>query len=181
MPIDKEMHLCVKGIENVFSLANALGITLIDSEDAPIETYKDWDKNFLDIDINSFNQYKNILKDAWLEAINEKGWSIESVRNNNFYMLDTEYGKREATPFQLILQYDRWEVGDAPEEVTLGINLSSRYFPCFLDMDDPHGALGSVVDIFNFVDDINIAKSKIIKHIPQFSDGAKPMLRDIFY
>jgi type II secretory pathway component PulL len=181
MPADKEIHLCVVGPNNVFSLANALQVPLIHEEDEVVTDVNNWDQNTLEEEWDS-PAVKSVgarLEQAWLEAVAEKGWTIAG-RDGDYYILDTPWGKRQAHPFSMCLQFDPFEIGDRAEDVTYGVGLSSRYFPRFLDMADAHGTLGSAIDFDELSDDIALAREKILKHVPEL-EGAKTVFRDIFY
>ena len=112
-----------------------------------------------------------------------KGWTaIQSVNkhlSDGYFDVTTEYGTKTAAPWGLALQFDPHEVGEGPEHVTLGVDLSSRYFPTFIDMKNSHGTLDGI-DFDVMYHDIQIAKEEILKLVPELAD-AKVIIRDIFY
>ena len=181
--MDKEIHFSVVGPKNIFALANSLELELFNSDgcDITLQDFLNDPDNGIEIGDKNLPELSEKTKESWLNAIAKKGWPV-SLRTigSGYYIIDSEFGKRESSPWSFDIQFDPHEVGDRPEDATMGINLSSRYFPTFLDMHNMHGTLGSIIDFEALHKDIEIAKEEIIKLIPEMAD-AKIVTRDIWY
>ena len=179
MPMDKEIHLAVVGPQAVFALAETLGGTMVDAEERAIGQHAFIDDPLRGLGMETPEVLDAKARAAWEDAIARKGWRIVAPDGNGV-RLETEFGPRTAYPWALYVQFDPEEVGDHPCDATLGVNLSARYFPVFLDMAHEHGTLGSVIDLDALRADIEIAREAILAQIPELSE-ARVIVRDIFY
>ncbi len=88
---------------------------------------------------------------------------------------------RQAQPFNLGLYYDPDECGDSKEDAVFGISLITRYYPCFLDLDKPHGGSGDVVKLDKAtLAKIEIARAAIVTVLPQW-DHAEIIVKELHY
>lgn len=86
-----------------------------------------------------------------------------------------------AQPFGLGFYYDPDEIGDRIEDAIFGISLITRYYPCFLDLDKPHGGSGDVIRFNKETNQkIEIARTAIIKYFPQWAE-AEAIVKELFY
>jgi hypothetical protein len=186
MPYDKELHFGFVGPEKCFDFAERIKAKIVDYKDKPTTVSKFRQKKYT-INIDYDDTIKLKLRTAFTNSISSLGWKIGTILNSTLSS-DTDYigvispwGDRAASVWRLKCQYDPHECGETPEELTFGVNLSSRYFPSIIDIIDEHGTLGSVFilnkDLF---DKIEICKQELIKEIPELYN-AEIYLREIFY
>ena len=119
-------------------------------------------------------KHKGLLRRAFDAACAEMGWKIVSVTKSGDIELEIAPGKQwEFAPFDFDREWDT-EAGFELPDLTIGVALSSRYFPRFLDYDDPHGALPNPLNL----DDkelgrmVGIAKKHIIAEEPWLADAS---------
>ena len=180
MSHDTEVHLAIKGTRNIVELTNSLGLEILGNYNRKVS-----DKDFIADPScycglgGTYNGIDKKIIKAWKNSIKRKGWKALLHEDERFFVINTEFGNREAKPWSLYICYDPWEVGDWPEDATISINLSSRYFPCFIDMKNDCGGLYSL-DLTEIMSNVIIAQEEIVKVVPEFSI-LKPILRDKFY
>ena len=125
--------------------------------------------------IDEINQQ---LQTIHLQALRDMGFEIREIKPkkkrsllDDYVHAKTPLGMREFAPFTLELFYDPDEMGEEPEQATLAISISGRYFPTFADWRDPHGTLWPLVFNDELRGVMEIAKRHIIKVLPQFRDA----------
>ena len=104
-----------------------------------------------DAELSEFQYLKLETIDEKFRAIHHQccldmGWTPlkkkkPRFKNDDYPIYETSKGPREFAPFRLELFYDPGEMGEDPEHAILGVALSGRYFPTFLDWKDPHGGV----------------------------------------
>lgn len=122
----------------------------------------------------------NKVNRAWRKSLTDAGLKIagqdpEEDDDSSRLLVKTPDGNRTMGSFTLELNYDPNEIGHEPEDATIGISLSSRYFPTFLDYKDPHGTL-TVLDL----DLLQIARNNIEAEFPIFKQ-ANVLIVEKFY
>lgn len=187
MPYDRELHFGYVGPNKVFEFADRIGVPMSDRESLAItlESFRANPNDGADFDTNRFDA---ALRRAFIGTLDALGWEHGDIIVNGVTKHDKKYigvkspwGIREAGIWRLHSQFDPYEMGDTPEQLTIGVNLSSRYFPSIIDMEDPHGTLGSVFKLNKeLFDRVEICKRELIKEIPELHD-AEVFLRDKFY
>lgn len=187
MPIGNEIHFGFVGVEDTLKAAHALG--MITSE--KLVEYQSNQKKFLDV-VNFGGEkeiqlvpdrYDTLLMDVYENTLTRLGWTFSKpIQNGRYYLVESPYGERTAVPFGMNFLYDPDEAGDYPEDVSLGVSLSSRYFPTLLDMESTHGGLSNSIIMNTESPIIETAKVEILYAFPQFR-VLKPQvfLRTIFY
>lgn len=179
MPSDIEIHLGAVGPEAVDKLVNALGLQLTDDDGnnlSAVDLRNDPDL-WLELDDTPL---LGAIKAAYEAVVSRMGWTITSHDADGYYQLDTPYGPRKTSGFGLSLQYDQDEIGDEPDDLSLGINLSSRYYPAVIDMKNAHGTLNGAFYLEDHAKAIQICKEELLKQLPAL-DGTKTFIRNIFY
>lgn len=179
MPLDKEIHFGFIGSAAIVNAAAALGIRLYDEETGtPLTaTTLTAPSGWIELDTKPID---TLIEEAYEAIASRLGWSLVMKTANNHYIYNTPKGERETVSFNLHIQFDTNEVGDEDEDITMGLNLSARYYPTVLDGENVHGGLGPTIDIEALMPTIAICKEEIIKRLPAFQD-AKIIIRDIFY
>ena len=129
-----------------------------------------------------------LVEQAFYNTLGALGWSYVKVKNKynpSKYdlVVDSPWGKRDARPWHCYVIYDPSEMGEDPQHLSLGINLSSRYFPGILDMKSTHGTIYENI-VFDTNNDLwkraEVCKQEIIKLIPEMHDG-EFYIREIWY
>lgn len=126
---------------------------------------------------------KHMATTSHRAAMAGMGWTIKGMTKEPHptFIVETPFGLREAFPWSIQLQYDVDEMGDDYSTITLGIHLSARYFPCFLDMESEHGTLANTIAFTGeTMRRIAVARSAILVDMPAFSD-AYILVREIHY
>lgn len=130
---------------------------------------------------NVNNDIDKILKTAHHDACVVAGWTVheddELYESDSQVAVDTDVGRREMYPFVLEVFYDPHEIGDLPKHAKVGVAISGRYQPTFLDYQDENGTLMDVPIDLNLV---MIARDAIAAHLPIFKD-AKLMIVEKHY
>ena len=205
MPIGAEVHLEI----DLFNFENALECLCIkcDEQDV-IGEYKEanrlndgklldwWDDSFFNSKCLCEINFK--LMEAWKESFIDFTDIFSCRKHNSGIMKDfyeatiTKDGvtiKRDSiSPFNLEM------CGDSSDEIgnqwsidfALGIALSSRYSPTYLDWAEEHGGGHGISDVFkpdnaHIKSGIEIARRNIEKKIPEFKDKLELVHRLIFY
>ena len=115
------------------------------SEDGPRETWPD--------EFYAYSRRKDVrepLVQAWLGAVKEMGWGIATPakgKARTYFNVNTVAGKDEFSPFSLDKQFGGEMEFDFPH-VPIGVPLSGRYFPVFLD----HKSSGCLSNPLNLED-----------------------------
>jgi hypothetical protein len=125
------------------------------------------------------------LKEAWLAAVKELGWPTPVPKrgkgNEGYFTIHVEGGKRDFTAFSLYRQIGGEMEFDFPD-VPIGVPLSSRYFPTFLDWRDPSGTLPNPLVIWTpeMARMIDVATRHIVTAVPWLRAG-KVMVLELHY
>jgi hypothetical protein len=176
MPSGTEIHLGFIGPDAIDAAAAEMGLTIYDDEDQPVQAaIIRTDDRYLQLDPNPASA---ALKEAYEAIADRLGWILVSKGSAGAYHFMTPCGARETRIFSLAIQFDSSEIGDSAEEITLGVNLSARYYPCILDVCKDAQAAGSV-QVFD-EDTIRICREEIQGRLPAF-EKAKVFAREIFY
>jgi hypothetical protein len=194
MAYGNEIHYGVIGWQKCIALAKKLGIELCYGDDdlwdwTELETVckaggKDAKGGEVDIYIPNI-PFKAELRAAHDAAMPRAGWTFKGynanarVRREDYPVYDTQWGLRETRPFDMELIFDRWEMGETVDDMTLSVGLSGRYFPTFLDMSDPHGGIYNF-DLRAGQEWIDIAIEEIVKQIPEM-DGSTVFIKERHY
>lgn len=192
MPYDRECHLGYPNAKLAFDFAKRVGFPIVDT-----------DNNNEIVDLDKFlksaptvhrpefsypEEFKQRLHIAWRKSIDDMGWALGTIIDKDGKPAKSRYngvispwGNREAAYWVMHADYDPHEMGHTPEDWAIGVNLSSRYFPTFMDMKDAHGTLSYTIllndEFFNY---IKVAKENLVAVIPEMHD-AQPYLRDKWY
>lgn len=125
------------------------------------------------IDLDDTAKINKLLKLAWQDALRSANMVLQSDISKQHARVLTPAGIRDMIPFCLELLHDD---GDH-ENAILGVAVSGRYFPTFIDYQDKHGTL---INVPLNLDLMAIAKESIITHIPEFK-SAEWFVVQIFY
>lgn len=177
MPLDKEIHLGFIGPVDCLNALQAMGLKAFDDDNQPIETIEDL-RNHADFAYIEETSVAPLLKKAYLDIAARFGWSLIGPGQHTDFLFETPFGKRHTDCFQLSFQHDGGEVGDEPDDITFGINLSTRYRTILLDA--PNESLGTIVDMEEMLPLAQICREEASKQLPIFSK-ARIFTRDIFY
>ncbi len=179
MPSGREVHLGFPTAEKAWAWADRIGLPIAD-EDGAIFTMQEWleDPTEFGLEIGT-SRFEDHLRAAFLDTIQEMEW--RAVEGSGHYVkVSTPWGDRQAGVWNLNMLYDPGEIGDDPEDLSIGVNLSSRYFPAILDMQREHGTLGTIVLDQEFMHCIEVCRRNLLKHIPEL-EGAEIYVREIWY
>jgi hypothetical protein len=179
MPVDREIHFGFIGPAAIYKLVEELDVPVQTYDEAPT-TLKELRQAPFDLFEMDITKIEPVLEEIYDAITARLGWTKTGQNDQGYTIYQTPFGERVASSCWLCLNYDPDEIGDEPEDATIGINLSSRYFPCILDIENPHGTLGNVVDFDALVSQIAICREEIVKRLPAFAD-AKVFFREIFY
>lgn len=191
MPVDREIHFGYPNAEKAFAFAKRVSVDIIGGEEDLAVDYAAY--------MNDTNQrsgyyfepedrFKQQLRDSFINTLDELGWKTGKIDEPKTYANKDRYvgvhspwGPRIASVWSLDSIYDPVELGDEKSNFSIAVNLSSRYKPHIMDMDNPHGGLDNAV-VFNkeFFDRIEVCKRNIIKAIPEMHD-AEVFIRNVFY
>ena len=179
MPSDIEIHFGFKGPEAVDAAVKALGLSMDDGGGTQVTaTDLRQDPNpGLELDTSPLS---SAIQDAYQAIAARLGWTHVDLQRHGPHLFDTPFGRRETGGFALSLHYDPEEVGDGPEDISLGVNLSARYLPAIIDIHSPHGTLNDGFCLEDAQRPIAICRNEIVKYIPAMN-GAKTFTRTIFY
>jgi hypothetical protein len=136
MPSSVELVLGVKGFSQVKKTIEGLDPSLT------VEMDKLYDFMYEDEALYKLsNKFSPQLIEAHKNACKDAGFTFLGAQPHRYLNYATPLGTREMVPFELELYYDPDEIGDTEETMAFGVSLSGRYFPTFLDWEDPSGAL----------------------------------------
>ncbi len=190
MPVDREIHLGYPNAEKAFEFAKRIGIDITDGE----ETVFDYAAYMNDTDPRSMyvfepeTRFDKQLRESFISTLDELGWKTGEITEPKTYANKVRYigvhspwGPRIASVWNIWSCYDPIELGDEKSNFSIAVNLSSRYKPHIMDMDNPHGGLDNAV-VFDkeFFDRIEVCKRNIINAIPEMHD-AEVFIRNVFY
>ena len=174
MPAYSEIHLGFVGRSAVSNAIAALGIVCNDGTQPTAQDLING-FNFDNTDVDKLNPQ---IEAAYMATASRLGW-VHLATDSQFRDFDTPHGKRRTSIFGLSFNYDTDEIGDEPDDCSLGINLSARYFPTVLDISDPHGGLAPSNDLARLLSHAEICKQEIVKRLPAF-EAAHIHLREVF-
>lgn len=150
-----------------------------ETDEYPIDEYMDTDAG---------KQLNKNLRTAWERSTAKLFWPFMGYNVNAKHrkpndtshpVLDTPWGLRECSVWGLS-EYRDGEYEVEYKDAFIGVNLSARYFPTYLDMSSEHGTLDDCVIDDEFLKKIAIAKEELIYILPVFSN-AKVRLLQIHY
>lgn len=179
MPADREIHFGFIGPAAIYKLIEDLDIPVQTYDEDPT-TLKELRQAPFDLFQMDTTRIEPVLDEIYDAITARLGWTKIGQYDQGYPIYQTPFGERITSPCGLCLSYDPDEIGDDPEDATIGIDLSNRYSPCILDIKNPHGTLGSVIDIDTLMPQIAICREEIVKRLPAFAD-AKVFFREIFY
>lgn len=183
MPADREIHLGFIGPDAIYNAVDALGLQVIEWGGEKPTTTSALRSNPFDLfefDENSYKTINVVLREAYQAIAARLGWTFIGTTDDDYMLYDTPYGRRETCGFSICLTYDPDEIGDDPQDATIGIDLSSRYRPTVLDIESAHGVMRSVIEFEDLQPRIAICREEIVKRLPAFAE-AKVFIREIFY
>lgn len=106
---------------------------------------------------------KKRLKVAHKAALEAAGFTPLGQDDRGYDVYDTPLGKRTFGTWELALFHDEEEVGTDFDTCLFGVNLSSRYFPTFLDWENEHGTLEPAIVLNEkFVEMTGIARQALL-------------------
>lgn len=116
------------------------------------------------------------LRPAYEKAVIRAGWKIEEQPDPFGYgytqiHVISEYGDRRTGYFTLTTNIDTCEIGTTFEDAFIGVSVTSRYVPKFLDMSNEHGTLHGIKRDAKYKERMQIAKEEIIAALPGLKDG----------
>lgn len=115
------------------------------------------------------SKIQTLLREAHILAIDRAGFTLdEKTREEGNLIASTPCGRREFKPFSLEMVYEPVELGHLPGDAMLGVAISGRYFPVFLDYKEPYGG-GAYIDCSDPL--IQLAKDQITLKLPIFSSS----------
>lgn len=117
---------------------------------------------------------RDTLMQAQIDALKESGICIGSAQRVSssggirYFKCQTPRGEREFSGWSVEIQGDDDEMGyEYPKDFLVGISISARYYPSYLDWEDEHGTL-SVVCLDDIKSLVDIAKKHLAKIDPNF-------------
>lgn len=103
------------------------------------------------------------ISNAQRLAFEDMGFEFLRNSNGGWMIYTTPLGQREFTPWNLELYYDPHELGEKPEDAVIGVAISGRYFPTFLDWKNPNGTIDNQVVGPEPPKEIQIAHKRLIE------------------
>ena len=176
MPAYTAIHIGFVGADAVSAALAALGITLKDGTHPTGQDLLGDADCFCDE--TDADKLAPLIHEAYMAIAKRLDWT-HLLTDRLYHDFETPYGKRRTRAFTLSFEYDPTEIGDEPKDCSLGINLSSRYYPVVLDISSPNGGLHPSFDLNEVLACANICKEEIVKHLPAF-DTAHIYLRETF-
>lgn len=120
-------------------------------------------------DINMFLAQQD-MQDSHRRTLELAGFAFVKALDHDSAQYATPAGPRRFTQFQVELFWDQ-DMEPLPEQAVLGVSLSSRYVPTFLDWRDEHGTLYPIV----FDDEMNtlifLATEELTRVLPWMTDA----------
>lgn len=111
---------------------------------------------------------------AGLHILSEKFGSYKLLENDHI-LCNTPKGEREFSKFALEFHMDPNNMDESVKQAILGVGLSSRYRPRFLDWKSSRGMLWPVVFDKELLADIELAKKHLMPILrslsPEFEDA----------
>ena len=189
MPQGNELHFGFSNSKDAFAFCKKAGIQIMG--------YDGTDDKFYPITLAQFieepegienlkipHEIEVALENAYFKTLDELGWKWQKQPSKMWpkefdILVNSPWGVRKVYAWTLHLQHDPDEMGDGPEDLSVSINLSARYYPCLTDMKSEHGAMPIK---FNTETNriIEIAKRHILEALPEMVD-AELFIREIFY
>lgn len=164
MAYGNEVWLAYVGEDKIRTVLASLGIKLpgltVDREPGSWDAFEDALRNL---------PYHQALRKAHLCALGLLGFMVADVQRNaspSYTAFDTPLGRREFAPFELEFSFDPDEMGEEPKHAILGVPLSGRYTPTFLDWKNVDGTLHPVVFDTEMIRNIRIAREEILVAAP---------------
>lgn len=183
MPMGNEIHYAVAGVDNIRALMLSLGVKFLDHDDNVIDAATlDSVNDICDFhDDEALQEVNRRLEAAYFAAAARMGWTYlgQTGRRGEDHTFDTPYGQRRVSPFALEFRYDPDEAGDEESMASLGVALSGRYVPTFLDMESAHGTLYNI-DFMDVLEKSRVAIEEIVREVPELAN-MRLLLREIFY
>jgi hypothetical protein len=187
MPADREIHFGYVGPDKAFDFVERIGCKFKGDNGRTITKKAFITSGSSSINITDYKKLEPKLRRAYVNTIVALGWKIVPINDHPVYQNDrhigveSPWGYRTASPWDLYPHFDPNEMNESVDELTIGVNLSSRYTPTLLDIKDKNGTLGSSLIINKtLLDTIEICKRELIKEIPEMHD-AEVYIREIFY
>lgn len=122
---------------------------------------------------------KTQLVKSWRDACTGMGWQVKRS-DKRYYKVSTSDGPRRMAAWGLKFYYDTSNLADTPELGVIGIGISSRYYPTFLDWENPHGTIYNQVVGPRMPQEMTIARACIVENLPCF-DKADFIVREVHY
>lgn len=122
------------------------------------------------------------IMNAGLEILKEKFGSFKLLEND-YVLCDTPMGERQFSKFALNFHMDSNDMDESVEEAILGVRLSSRYSPTFLDWKND-GTLHPVVFDKELLADLELAKKHLMPILRSLSsefEDACIIVKEMFY
>lgn len=118
------------------------------------------------------------LATAHRRACEKMGFTHKQTKGRH-EIYGTPLGVREMVPFTLEFFFDPGELGEEVEQSIVGVSISGRYFPTFLDWRSAHGTIWNQ-PVHPLPREMQIARDVIMMAIPGFSE-ASYIIRDVHY
>jgi len=138
----------------------------------PYPKTTDYDGYWKIIESPQFRALDKALIQAHLNVLLKSGIIKGKYKYKEDYLLaQTKKGIREFSTFHLGNYGDEGETNDTfPETYVIGVHLSSRYFPTYIDWEDPNGTI-SHFDYETMKPLIDLAKQELIKVDKRFQEA----------
>lgn len=193
MPVDREIHFGYPNAERAFEFAKRVGIDVVNLDDNTVVSYDEFmaidDSDcYASYDFDPGTRYDAVLRDAFVNTLDSLGWETGKIvepksyaKSNEHVGVNSPWGPRIARVWYVKTVYDPVELGDEKANFSIAVNLSGRYCPGILDMDNPHGGLDNAI-VFNreLFDRIDVCKRNLVAAIPELHD-AEIFIRNVFY
>lgn len=193
MPVDREIHFGYPNAERAFEFAKRVGIDIVNLDNDTVVDYDEFlavddSDRYASYDFDPGTRYDAALRNAFVSTLSDFNWETGKIVEPKSYAKSDEHvgvkspwGSRIAQVWYVKAIYDPVELGDEKANFSIGVNLSSRYCPAILDMDNPHGGLDNAVVLNKeFFDRIEVCKRNLVAAIPELHD-AEIFIRNVFY
>lgn len=193
MAYGNEIQFGVIGQSNVFDLVRRLNLEVKTYDDEKLIAPADYDTlNVIDnevwIETDGIDDVlRDSLRQAHDRAMDDAGYifkgydkSDKSYSRKDYPIYETPWGLRQVSPFRLNYIFDKHEMGESPDDMSIGIALSSRYYPTFLDLKDAHGGIYNI-DLREALKASKNAISIICEEIPEFAIDTTVFLKEKHY
>lgn len=184
MPVSNEFLLALD-LADLKPVAERLGVAWREPEQDPHDSYaaeSAWSETvFAPVAARLDSEIRCVQRELLERRFGAVRDHPDRHRLGDYLVCDTPAGVREFRAMGLELHGDSGEMGDVwPGDFVWGVSLASRYFPIWLDWEDPHGTSGDLRMTSDVVAMIEEARAALKEVVPEL-ERADFMTKITFY